>query len=111
MQSEHGKKALEDIWNGGKIKATSKTFNIPESKIRDRLQLADNYDPPMGRNAIFSKEEKEMISFIDVCNINPVKGAVKRKGTKVIHKTNEDRKRQERYREKCQRETSEKKVS
>lgn len=64
---ENLKAALEAIRSGSKIKTAARNFSIPESTIRDRLKLGENYDPPMGRKATFTKEEeKEMVSFITV---------------------------------------------
>ncbi|CAH2097657.1 unnamed protein product [Euphydryas editha] len=57
--------ALEAIRNGSKIKTAAKNFNVPESTIRDRLKLGEDYNPPMGRKATFKKEEEEeLVAFI-----------------------------------------------
>lgn len=64
---ENMKTALEAIRNGSKIKTAAKNFNVPESTIRDRLKLGEDYNPPMGRKPTFSvEEEKEMVAFITV---------------------------------------------
>lgn len=55
--------ALEAIRNGSKIKTATKKFNEPESTIRVRLKLGENYDPPGQETHIFKgrRERKRLI--------------------------------------------------
>ncbi|KAL3269383.1 hypothetical protein HHI36_008453 [Cryptolaemus montrouzieri] len=57
--------ALEAIRNGIEMNTVAKNISISESKIRDRLKLGENYDPPISRKTTFIKEkENEMVSYI-----------------------------------------------
>ena len=61
------KSALDAISKGSKIKTAARNFNVPESTIRDRLKLGEDYNPPMGRKATFTQEkEKEMCEYISI---------------------------------------------
>lgn len=56
---ENLKAALEAIRNGSKIKAAARNFSIPESTIRDRLKMRENYDQWGERPHLHKKNRKK----------------------------------------------------
>ncbi|XP_074040466.1 uncharacterized protein isoform X2 [Leptinotarsa decemlineata] len=53
------KAAPQAVRSGRKVKEVARTFDLPESSIRDRLKRGAYWDPHMGRHATFSNEEEK----------------------------------------------------
>lgn len=57
--------ALEAVRTGRKVKEVARSFELPESSIRDRLKKGEYYDPRLGRKPTFSQEdEKELAEHV-----------------------------------------------
>lgn len=62
---EDMKTALAAVSSGSKIKTAARNFNVPESSLRDRMRLGEDYNPPMGRKTTFTdEEEKEICEYV-----------------------------------------------
>ena len=54
--------ALWDIRNGTKIRSAARTYHVPESNKRTRINNNLTNSPKLGRKPVFSKEQEKAIA-------------------------------------------------